>query len=320
MRAATRQRYGPPRSLKVREIAKPDVNADQILVRVRATTVNRTDIAVLTGKPFPMRFFTGLSRPRSPVLGTDFAGDVVAVGSAVTTFITGQRVWGFNDNGLSSQAQFVAIDSDKAIAQIPDGVSYEQAAGSAEGAHYALNFLKRGHYVPGQRVLVYGATGAIGSAAVQILKAQESYVAATCRPEHFDAVRALGADDVIDYTTAIVADYPGPFDFVFDAVGKSRFETLAPTLTPRGIYLSSELGPRGENLYLPLVTRLRRGRRVVFPVPTDIKGSVQQMTRMLREGTFRPMIDRRYPLDDVRGAYEYVMTGEKVGNVILDIS
>ncbi len=154
---------------------------------------------------------------------------------------------------------------------------------------------------------------------MQILKANGSHVAATCRPEHFTLVKELGADDLIDYTATNVTDYPGPFDFAFDAVGKSRFQTLAPALTRRGIYLSSELGPHGENIYLPIATRLRPGKRVIFPVPTDIKKSIHDMAAMLAAGSFRPLIDRHYPLSEARAAYEYVMTGEKLGNVVLDI-
>ena len=157
-----------------REIPTPTPAAHEILVRVHATTVNRTDCAILRAKPFVMRFGTGLRRPKSPVPGTDFAGEVVQTGSGVSDYAVGDRVWGFNDNGLASQAQFLAIAEDAAIAKIPPGIDDAQATASAEGAHYALNALKRAGYVPGQRVCVYGATGAIGSAAVQLLRPREA--------------------------------------------------------------------------------------------------------------------------------------------------
>jgi NADPH:quinone reductase-like Zn-dependent oxidoreductase len=305
--------------LTVDEVPAPTPEDDEVLVRVSATTVSRTDCGILLGKPFPIRFFTGLRRPRSRVPGTDFAGEVVQTGPAVTDFAVGDRVWGFDDSGLASQAQFLAIGQDAAVAGIPDGVDAAQATASAEGAHYALNFMKRARYVSGQRVCVYGATGAIGSAAVQLLVAEGSEVTAFCRAEHAELVRGLGADTVVDYTTQDLATYPDRFDLVFDAVGKSTFAAARPLLGDAGRYVSSELGPHGQNLYLPLTTRLRPGARVDFPFPTGGRVTIRHMTRLLAEGRFRPMIDRHFPLEDVRSAYEHVLTGQKLGNVILDI-
>jgi NADPH:quinone reductase-like Zn-dependent oxidoreductase len=319
VRAATRSRYGGPDVLTVSEVAVPRPADDELLVRVRATTVNRTDCGILLAKPFVIRIFAGLRRPKSPVPGTDFAGDVVETGREVGDFAVGDRVWGFDDSGLASQAQFLTIRHDAAVARIPDGVDDSQAAASAEGAHYALNFMKRARYVPGQRACVYGATGAIGSAVVQLLVAEGSEVTAFCRAEHAGLVRNLGAHTVVDYTTKDLATYQDRFDLVFDAVGKSSFAAAEPLLGTTGRYVSSELGPHGQNLYLPLATRLRRGPRVDFPFPSGGRATVQHMTRLLAEGRFRPLIDRHYPLDDVRSAYEYVLTGQKLGNVILDL-
>lgn len=320
MRAATRTSYGKPDVLSVTDLPTPEPADDELLVRVRATTVNRTDCGILLGKPAVMRLFTGVRAPRSAVPGTDFAGEVVATGSAVTTFRPGERVWGFSDNGsLASQAEYLTIRHDAAIARIPEGVDFVQAAASAEGAHYGLNFMKRAHYVPGQRVCVYGATGAIGSAVVQLLVAEGSDVTAFCRGEHAELVRALGPSTVVDYTAQDLATYDDRFDLVFDAVGKSRFSAAKPLLGRSGRYVSSELGPHGQNLYLPLTTRLTRGPKVDFPVPTNARGTIQRLCELLAEGRFRPLIDRHFALEDVRGAYEYVLTGKKLGNVILDM-
>ena len=301
------------------EIATPTPGTHEVLVRVHAATVNRTDCAILQAKPFVMRFGTGLRRPKSPVTGTDFAGEVVQTGAGVTEYAVGDRVWGFNDNGVASQAQFMAIAQDAAIANIPPGIDYAQAAASAEGAHYALNALKRVGYVPGQRVCVYGATGAIGSAGVQLMADQGSDVTAFCRDQHAELVRGLGACNVVDYTTQDLATYPERFDLVFDAVGKTTFAASKPLLGDSGRYVSSELGPHGQNLYLPLITRLRPGPTVHFPLPTGRRRSIYHMTRLLADGRFRPLIDRHFPLEDVRSAYQYVLTGQKLGNVILDV-
>lgn len=319
MRAVTRSAYGGPGVLSVAEIPAPTPAANEILVRVRATTVNRTDCAILRAEPFVMRFGTGLRRPRSPLLGTDFAGEVVRTGSGVTEYVAGDRVWGFDDGGLASQAQFLTIAQDAAVAKIPPGVDDAQAAASAEGAHYALNALKRAGYVPGQRVCVYGATGAIGSAAVQLLAHQGSDVTAFCGGEHADLVRGLGATTAVDYTTQELATYPDRFDLVLDAVGRTTFAASRPLLGNRGRYVSSELGPHGQNLYLALTTRLRPGPTVHFPLPTGRRKSIHHMTGLLAGGRFRPLIDRHFPLEHARSAYEYVLTGQKLGNVILDI-
>jgi len=319
MRAVTRSVYGDPDVLTVVDIPSPTPAPGELLIRVHATTVNRTDCGILRAKPFVVRLFTGLRRPRSPVPGTDFAGEVVATGSAVRDFTVGDRVWGFDDAGLASQAQFLTIRHDAAIATIPPGVDDAQAAASAEGAHYALNFMKWARYVPGQRVCVYGATGAIGSAAVQLAAAQGSDVTAFCHGEHADLVHQLGAGTVIDHTTQDLATFKGRFDLVFDAVGKSTFADSKHLLGDSGRYVSSELGPHGQNVYLPLATRLRRGPKVDFPIPTGRRSTIDHMTRLLAEDHFRPLIDRHFPMQDVRVAYEYVLTGHKLGNVILDI-
>jgi NADPH:quinone reductase-like Zn-dependent oxidoreductase len=317
--AVTRSDYGGPGVLIVAEVPTPIPAAHEVLVRVHATTVNRTDCAILRAKPFVMRFATGLRRPKSPVPGTDFAGEVVQTGSGVTEYAAGDRVWGFDDTGLASQAQFLTISQSAAIAKIPPGIDDAQAAASAEGAHYALNALKRAGYVPGQRVCVYGATGAIGSAAVQLLADQGSDVTAFCSGKHADLVRGLGATTVVDYTVQELATYQDRFDLVLDAVGKSTFAASKPLLGDSGRYVSSELGPHGQNLYLPLTTRLRPGPRVYFPLPTGRRNSIRHMTGLLADGRFRPLIDRHFGLADVRSAYSYVLTGQKLGNVILDV-
>jgi NADPH:quinone reductase-like Zn-dependent oxidoreductase len=317
MKAAIRSKYGPPEVLTVSQVVKPKPKEKQILIRVHATTVNRTDCGGLTGKPYLIRFFTGLTKPTLSSTGTDFAGEVEAVGSKVEKFSVGDRVWGFNDNGLGSHAQYCCVSSDEAILKIPTGISYEQAVSSAEGAHYALNFINKVKLRAGQKVLVNGATGAIGSAAVQILKSMGVYVVAVCDTPNLARVAALGPDKVIDYLREDFTRLEERFEFVFDAVGKSSFGQCRPVLEPRGIYISSELGPSAENLYLPLITKIRGGQRVIFPLPVDIKKSMNFMQNLLEKGQFDPLIDRKYPLEKIREAFHYVLSGQKIGNVIL---
>ncbi len=199
MKAAIRTKYGPPDVIRIEEVAIPIPKDHEILVRVHATTVNRTDCSVLSGKPIVIQFFTGLGKPKLPTTGTDFAGKIEAVGKDVTAFKVGDRVWGFNDNGLATHAQYVAISDQESVLKIPEHISYAQAAASAEGAHYAINFINKVNLNAGQKVLVYGATGAIGSAMVQILKSMGAYVVAVCNTKSVALVSAMGPDRVVDY-------------------------------------------------------------------------------------------------------------------------
>ncbi len=317
MKAAIRSKYGSPDVLSIEDVETPMPKDNEILIRVRAATVNRTDCGILWGKPFVIRFFTGLFKPTSPTTGTDFAGEIVAVGKNVAAFNVGDKVWGFNDNGLASHAQYLTLPENEAILKIPEHITYEQAAASAEGAHYAYNFINKVYLDARKKVLVNGATGAIGSAAVQILKHMGVYVAAVCDTKNIELVKSMGPDKVVDYTKEDFTRLEEKFDFVFDAVGKSTFGKCKPLLQPGGIYISSELGPHAENLYLPLITKIRGGKKVIFPIPVNIKKSLLYMQDLLEKGKFKPLIDRKFSLESIREAYQYVDSGQKTGNVIV---
>lgn len=319
MKAITRTRYGGPEVLTVQEVEPPVPKDHEVLVRVHATTVNRTDCGILWARPFVIRFFTGLFKPKHRIAGTDFAGRVEAVGNAVTSFQVGDRVWGFYDEGLQSHAHYMTLAEGKAIAKIPDGITYAQAAASGEGAHYGFNSIHKMKLVPGQKVLVNGATGAIGSASVQLLKHYGLHVTATCATPHVELMRGLGADRVIDYTQEDFTEDAEQYHFVFDSVGKSTFGKSKRVLLPGGVYISSELGPRGENLYLPLFTRLFGKRRVIFPIPFNCRRTVLFMTQLIQDGKFKAVIDRTYAMEQVAEAYRYVDAGQKIGNVILSM-
>ena len=258
-------------------------------------------------------------RPARPILGTDFAGQITAIGENVTTFAVGDRVFGFNDQGVSSQAAYLTLAADQPLAIIPANVSYEQAAASLEGAHYAYNFIKKVAIAPGQKILVNGATGAIGSATVQLLKYWGAVVTAVGNTKNLALVQSLGATRVIDYTQTDFTGDTEKYACVFDTVGKSSFFKCKPLLQPGGVYISSELGWLAQNVFLALVTPWLGGKKVIFPIPADVKGSVALMKKLLEEGHFRPVIDRTYPLEAIADAYRYVETGEKTGNVVLVI-
>ena len=320
MKAAVRYAYGPPESIQVAEIPTPEPKPDEVRVRVMTTTVNRTDMGVLTGKPYLMRAFAGFPNPKIPVTGTDFAGVVDKVGEAVTGFSVGERVWGFADNGCGTHGEFVCFSTQKAILPIPEGVDFATIVACAEAAHYAINFLNKVTLEPGDHVLVNGGTGAIGSAAIQLLKSRDIQVTAVCHEIHVEKVRALGADRVIALEKEDFTQEKIEYDFVFDAVGKSRFSLCKPILKPGGIYISSELGPNWENLTLALTTPFFGDRKVIFPIPSNLLGSMKTIQNLLLRGKFKPLIDRTYTLDQTREAFVYVASGQKIGNVILDLS
>jgi NADPH:quinone reductase-like Zn-dependent oxidoreductase len=319
MKAAVHTRYGPPDVVRISEVDKPAAKDNEVLVKVHATTVNRTDSGLRAAKPFINRFFTGLRRPRVTVLGNEFAGAVEAVGGGVRSFQVGDRVFGYNGTRFGAHAEYVAMPQDGSLATMPTNLTYEQAAASTEGSHYALSLIRKATIHSGQDVLVYGATGAIGSAAVQLLKGLGAEVTAVCSTEHVELVRGLGADRVIDYTAEDFTRDTQTYDVVLDAVGKSSFGRCKRLLKPRGIYLSSDLGPLSQNPILALITPLLRGKKVMFPIPKDDQEMVRYFKELLESGEFKPVIDRRYRLDQIVEAYRYVETGQKIGNVVISV-
>jgi NADPH:quinone reductase-like Zn-dependent oxidoreductase len=319
MKTVVREKYGLPNVLQLNHLEMPKPQHDEVLIRVHATTVNRTDCANLTGRPLLSRLMLGFPRPKMIQTGTDFAGEIVEIGRQVTTYAIGDRVWGFDDSGIGSQAEYVVVKAGSPLARIHPGFTYAQAAASSEGAHYALNFINKVNIKEGQSVFVNGATGAIGSALVQLLGYYGARITATCREDHFGIVQGLGANRVLDYMTLDYNALRKQFDFVFDAVGKSSFAQSRVLLKKTGIYISSELGNYNENPVLSIITPLFGGKKVKFPVPINIRSSLEFIQERIQENAFVPLIDRSFPLEDVVAAYEYVMSGQKIGNVILQI-
>ncbi len=319
MRTTYRTRYGGPGMLDIREVPIPQPGRNDVVVRVRATTVNRTDCGALRGKPYVFRFFVGWPRPRVPATGTDLAGEIVAVGSDVSRFAVGDRVMGFNDNNLGSHAEYLRVSGRTAMALIPEGVDFESAAASLEGVHYARNLIDKARLEPGARVLVYGATGAIGSAAVSLLRHAGADVTAVCAEEHHPVLLARGANRVIDHRTRPFTEQlkGETFACVLDAVGGSSFGACRALLADDGVYLSSELGPRGENPVRALCAPFTRGQKVLFPIPTDIPKTLAMIVPLLAEGKYQPLIDRRTTLDEIRETFAYVESRQKIGNVLL---
>lgn len=317
MKAAVHTRYGPPEVVHLAEVDAPVVGPGELLVKVHATTVNRTDCGFRAASPFVTRLFTGLVRPRVTIMGNEFAGEVVALGPGVGSFVVGDRVFGYNEGPFGAHAELMAIAADASVATIPPNVTFDKAAASTEGSHYALAFIAKAGIGPGSDVLVNGATGAIGSAAVQLLAHMGAHVTAVCGTDHVELVAGLGAEKVIDYRTEDFTAGPDTYDAVLDTVGKSTFARCKPVLKPDGTYLSSELGPGAQNPLLALVTRWPNGKKVRFPFPSHDQEMIRHIRDLLESGAFDPVIDRRMPLDDIVEAYRYVESGRKVGNVVI---
>lgn len=319
MKACFYETYGPPSAIEVRETATPEPAENEVLVKVHCCTVNRTDTGMRSANYIISRLVTGLLKPKVPISGTDFAGVVEKVGIRVTDFEPGDRVFGFDDNQLGSHAQYFCMPIDKPMMHIPDGVDFSTAVASLEGMHYAINIANKTTLTPEDKVMVYGASGAIGSALVQLLESKGIFVTAVCGTETLAQVSTLGADKVVDYKKADFREDDLRYRCVFDAVGKETFGRCKGLLEAKGAYCSTELGPYGQNIWFSLLTPLFGGKKVLFPLPTDIRKSMEQIISMLNDGGFQPLIDTHYALEDIQSAFEYATAGKKVGNVIVDM-
>jgi NADPH:quinone reductase-like Zn-dependent oxidoreductase len=206
------------------------------------------------------------------------------------------------------------------LLSIPENIDYKQAAASLEGAHYAYSFIHKVNILSGQRILINGATGAIGSALLQFVKQFDVQLTATCDTKNIELVKSLGADKIYDYTSEDFTKDQEKYDFVFDAVGKSTFGKCKPILKNGGVYISSELGPFAQNLFFALTTPVIGKKKVIFPIPFSIKKTMPYISNLLTKDKFKPVIDREYLLQDISKAYEYVLSGQKTGNVIININ
>jgi NADPH:quinone reductase-like Zn-dependent oxidoreductase len=318
MKAAVRTKYGLPGDLSIKELEMPTPASNEVLIKVYASTVNRSDCHVLSGKPWFMHLYTGMFKPKQSIIGSDFTGQVEAVGSSVQAFKPGEKIMGFGGVfGCGAHAQYFTLPEKKAIESMvlmPGNLDYEQAAACLEGTFYAASGLNQLKPKAGQKALIYGATGAIGLAYVQLFKYYGVYITAVCGGEHADLVRSLGADKVVDYKTQDFTKDSEQYDYVFDAVGKTSFSKCKSLLNKKGLF-SSSAGL--ENLFLALITPLFGGKRVLFTAPKNIAGELKFIKGLVEKGKFKPVIDRKYPLEKIAEAYTYVASGQKIGNVII---
>jgi NADPH:quinone reductase-like Zn-dependent oxidoreductase len=324
MRAVVFDKYGPPDVLRLEDVDPPVPKEDEVLVKIRATTVNRSDVHIRdanrsSGLAMTLlsRLVSGLRRPRQRILGSEFAGEVEAVAPAVTEFAVGDHVFGTSGLRFGAHAEFMCMRQSARIAHMPAGMSFEEAAPICDGALNALMCLKQADLRKGRRILIYGASGAIGTAGVQLARYFGADVTAVCSTKNLELVRSLGADRVIDYTKEDFTKNGQTYDVIFDAVGKHSFKRCRGSLEPGGLYLPTD-GP--VNILLALMPSRKGAKRVVFQLPPrQPKKDVLFLKELIEAGKFRPVIDRCYPLEDVIEATRYVETQHKTGNVVLTV-
>ena len=320
MRAVVHDRYGPPDVLRLEEVERPEPAEDEVLVKVHATTVTRTDCAIRAAKPFPWRFFAGLLRPKRRILGIELAGEVEAVGPAVSEFAVGDEVFGGSAGRFAAHAEYVCVREGAALAHKPAGMSYEEAAAVCDGFVQAASALRTAELRQGQRIVVYGASGSLGTAAVQLAKHLGAHVTAVCGTKNVELVRSLGADEVVDYQTQDYTKNGETYDVVLDAVGFHLFSQCRRSIRPGGIFVPTELGRlMVENLLLTLATKWVGRRRVRFGVARWSKRELLFLKELIEAGEYRAVIDRSYPLEEVVEATRYVETLQKTGNVVLAV-
>ena len=315
MRAIVQDRYGPPDVLRIGDLPRPELGDRDVLVRVIASTVSQTDVHARAAHPFFWRFFAGLRRPRWTCLGVEFAGVIEEVGPGVGELAPGDEVFGQPSRLFGAHAELLAMSADGALARKPANISFEEAAAVCDGASQALDTLRKAGAGPDRRIVVYGASGSLGTAAVQLGKHLGAHVTGVCGPTHVDLVRSLGADEVVDYTRDDFRDRGPVFDAVIDAVGKYAFVKARKALKPGGVYVATDAGPYLESFVMVLPARLAGSRRLSFAMGRRQADDVRMLAGLLAAGTFRPVLDRIYPLEEIAEAHRYVETWRKGGNV-----
>lgn len=317
MKAVVCEKYGPPEVQKIMEVEIPIPKENEVLIKVMATTVNRTDTGFRSAKYFITRLFTGIFKPKINIFGTEFAGIIKETGKNVKEFKKGDKVFGYNDKTFGAHAEFLATPADGAISTIPKNFSYIEAAAMSEGAQYALNNINFAKVKKGDNIFIYGSSGSIGSAAVQICKYFGARVTAVTSTKNIEVISKLGADKVIDYKKGDFTKTKEKYDFIFDAVGKSSYGKCKKLLTPIGKYCSTELGKYAQNPILAIWFKINGKRKVIMPIPKMNKENVEYLKNFAEAKAFKPLIDRTYKFEEIVEATRYVEKGHKVGNVVI---
>jgi NADPH:quinone reductase-like Zn-dependent oxidoreductase len=319
MRAILFERYGPPEVLEMREVEKPTPKENEVLVKIHATSVTAADWRMRKPDPFLARLMNGFFRPKKfNILGIELAGEVEAVGSAVTKFKPGNQIFGTTGFTFGAYAEFVCIPEDGSITQKPVNLDFGESAVVPVGMDTALFFLRaQGNIQSGQKVLIYGASSSVGSYAVQLAKYYGAEVTAVCSSPNHGWVRELGADKLIDYKTEDFTQNGETYDAIFDAVGKLSLFGSMKSLKEGGVFLDAVHMMR-RSVQAKFAT-MRSNKKILGGTATGLVEDLVFMKELIEAGKIEPVIDRRYPLDEIADAHRYVETGRKKGNVIIDV-
>lgn len=319
MKAITYTKYGPPEVLHLSEVEKPTPKDNEVLIKIYATTVNRTDCGFRNPEYLIVRLISGLFRPKINILGSEMSGEIEAIGKDVKTFKKGDQVFGLNTYKFGTHAEYICIPQKGSIAAKPSNMSYEEAAAVCDGLMLAMTYIRKIDFKNVQKILINGASGSIGSACVQLAKSYGTKITAVCDTKNLELVKSLGADKVIDYTKDDFTKDGQLYDVVIDAVGKSSFFRCKKLLKPGGVYFSTELGFLSQNIFLAMLTPIIGSKKVKFPIPKDSKEDIAYFKEIIEAGEYKAVIDRIYPLEQIIEATRYVESGRKTGNVVISL-
>ena len=320
MKAIVHTRYGSPEVLQLKEVPRPSPGDNEVLIKIHAATVNRTDCGFRKPEyPVIIRLINGFFRPRRTILGSELAGEIEAIGKDVKTFKPGDQVFGLSTMKFGAHAEYICIPENGSIAKKPANMTYEEAAAVCDGLMLANTYIKEIDFNKSPRILINGASGSIGSASLQLAKYHGAHITAVCKTKDFELIKSLGANQVIDYTKEDFTKSDQLYDVVLDSVGKSSFSRCKKILKPRGVYFSTELGYMSQNIFLALLTPIFRGKKVKFPIPTDNQKDINFFRELIESGNYKAVIDKRYKLEEIVEATRYVETGQKVGNVVITL-
>lgn len=318
MKAATFSQYGPPEVVQLQEVDTPVPSENQVLVKIRATTVTSGDARMRRADPFLVRFFLGLTAPKKPaILGTEFSGEVVSTGTGVSKFKPGDHVFGMA--GFGAHAEYLLISENGMIGPKPGNISFEEAASIPFGAHAALHFLRKGQIGSGKKVLIYGASGSLGTAGVQIARSFGGDVTGVCSTANVELVKSLGVQTVIDYKKEDFSRRGDQYDIIFDTIGKSPFGASVRSLKNDGYYLRAvhmSPGPVLQGLWTSMIS----GKKIIGGVAAERQEDMALFKDLVENGKLKPVIDRVYPFDQIAEAHRLVDSGHKKGNVVVKVA